>query len=84
MKLKARTYQSAVLCEPQLGRRGLYPTVSTKTSGNEVRTMMNFLAYADGTNDLLALADRIGANAMECAAIAETLRAHELLTIVDG
>jgi aminopeptidase-like protein len=78
-----RTYAAVTPCEPQLGKRGLYPTTSTKTSGEQVRTMMNVLAYADGTNDLLTLADKIGADTLECAAIAEKLRAHDLLRVVD-
>jgi aminopeptidase-like protein len=67
------TYEAAQPCEPQLGRRGLYPTVSTGTSGAQVRTMMNLLAYADGEHDLLAIADRIGADIRDCAALAATL-----------
>lgn len=77
------TYRATVPCEPQLGKRGLYPTISTKTSGEQVRTMMNVLAYADGTSDLLEIADRIGADAFECAAIARKLAAHDLLKIVE-
>lgn len=44
-----------ILCkgEPQLGKRGLYPTVSQKGSSASVRVMRDFLAYADGDNDLL-------------------------------
>jgi aminopeptidase-like protein len=77
-----RTYVAVTPCEPQLGRRGLYPTTSTKTSGEQVRTMMNLLAYSDGKSDLLMLAETIGADALECAAIAEKLRTHELLRVV--
>jgi aminopeptidase-like protein len=66
-------------CEPQLGRRGLYPTLSTRASTAIVRTMKNVLAYADGDHDLLAIADRIGADALECAAIAERLCAAGVL-----
>ncbi len=72
-------YMAVTPCEPQLGKRGLYPTISTKTSGQQVRTMMNVLAYADGKSDLLTLAETIGAPALECAAIAEKLAAHDLL-----
>jgi aminopeptidase-like protein len=66
-------FVAAQPCEPQLGRRGLYPSVSTATSGAEARGLMNLLAYADGTNDLLAIADRIGVPAAACAALARTL-----------
>lgn len=47
------------LCEPQLGKRGLYSTVSKKGSYDEIRTMTNFIAYADGKNDLLDISDII-------------------------
>src|SRR3981081_4456720 len=53
-------YKSTCKCEPQLGKRGLYPTLSTIATGNSVRTMMNVLAYADGKHDLIELADIIG------------------------
>lgn len=42
-----------VYCEPQLGKRGLYPNFSTKESGNIVRNMMNFISYCDGKNSIL-------------------------------
>jgi len=73
------TYRAVVCCEPQLGKRGLYPTLSTRESGKTVATMMNILAFADGCNDLVALAERVGAPAIECATVAEQLCAHRLL-----
>lgn len=66
-------YIAAQPCEPQLGPRGLYPTISTRDSGRQVRTMMNLLAYADGEQDLIGLADRIGEPVEVCAALAERL-----------
>ena len=53
-------YQTMVLGEPQLGKRGLYPTLSQKGGYDEVMAMLDFLAYADGKNDLIAISDRIG------------------------
>jgi aminopeptidase-like protein len=79
-----RTYRAVHPCEPQLGKRGLYPTISTRESGRRMRTMMNLLAYADGTADLLTMAETIGANVLECAAIAETLRSHGLLQVIEA
>jgi aminopeptidase-like protein len=67
------TYRTNVLCEPQLGARGLYPTLSTKDSAERVRNTLNILAYADGNHDLVAIADRIGIDALECHRIAEDL-----------
>jgi aminopeptidase-like protein len=55
-----RRYRVRTLCEPQLGRRGLYPTVSYQGSAASTQAMMNFIAYADGTDDLIGISDRIG------------------------
>ena len=52
-----RRWRSVFPCEPQLGRRGLYPTTSTATSGKAVRELMNVLAYLDGSRDTLAIAE---------------------------
>jgi aminopeptidase-like protein len=73
------TYIAVTPCEPQLGKRGLYPTLSTKGGGAEVRTMMDLLAYADGQHDLIAIAERIGADALDCAAVADRLCAAGVL-----
>lgn len=50
--------KTTVLCEPQLGKRGLYPTLSTKESGAQVRAMMNLISYCDGRS-LLEIAETI-------------------------
>ena len=77
-------YQVTTPCEPQLGKRGLYPTLSTRGAGFLVRSMTNMLAYADGTRDLVDLAGHIGVSADEAVETAEKLAAAGLLKIVDG
>ncbi|HXP76393.1 MAG TPA: DUF4910 domain-containing protein [Stellaceae bacterium] len=74
-----RHWRAVVPCEPQLGPRGLYPTLSTRESGLQVRDMMNLLAYADGKSDLLQIAETIGVPALRVAEIAKTLAAASLL-----
>jgi aminopeptidase-like protein len=76
-------YRTACLGEPQLGRRGLYPTLSQHDSGQQVRTMMNILAYADGQRDLVSLAERIGEPAETCIPIIARLLQERLLERVD-
>ena len=76
------TYKTTTLCEPQLGKRGLYPTLSTKGSAAAVRAMMNVIAYSDGTRDLAAIADHIDLNPTEAIMIAEQLAQKGLLTRV--
>lgn len=68
-----------ILGEPQLGRRGLYPTVSTKDTIKEVATMMNLLGYADGRSDLISIADTIGIPVWELQPIYKKLAAAGLL-----
>lgn len=52
-------YRMTVLCEPQMGKRGLYPTVSQKGSYDQVQAMVDFIAYADGKNDLFDISNII-------------------------
>ena len=70
------------MCEPQLGKRGLYPTISTKSSGLKVAKMMDLLAYCDGKEDIIAVAKRIGAEPDACVSMARELVLHNLLEIV--
>ena len=54
-------YHYKVLCkgEPQLGKRGLYPTISQKGSYDSVLAMKDLLAYSDGRNDLIGISEII-------------------------
>ena len=44
--------KNKILCEPQMEKRGLYPTLSTKNKKKITGHYMDFLQYADGKNDL--------------------------------
>jgi aminopeptidase-like protein len=74
-----RTPKATVLCEPQLGKRGLYPTLSTKTSAQTTRTVMNLLAYADGSQSLLDISELIGVPFAEVEQVCTTLEKAELI-----
>ena len=54
-----RTYESLTICEPQLGRRGLWPNLSIKGSSTSWRLMRDIISYSDGSNDLLCIADKV-------------------------
>jgi aminopeptidase-like protein len=77
-----KTYKINCLGEPQLGKRGLYPTLSVKTSGASVKTMMDFIAYADGTNDLIDISNIIGKPVSSIWPIAKKLHGRGLLDII--
>lgn len=76
-----RNYQVQVFCEPQLGKRGLYPNVSRKGQYDAIYAMTTLLAYADGTNDLIAISDRIGCPIEMLIEIVEKLIEQNLLAV---
>jgi len=72
-----------VLCEPQLGKRGLYPTISTKESGKSVRLMMNLITWSDGKNSLIEIANKCGVPVWDLYLILDSLIEHQLITLVE-
>lgn len=73
------TLSTTVLGEPQLGKRGLYPTIGTKEGGAKVQNMMNFLAYCDGLSSNLEIAEKIKVPLWELDDIINQLKAEKLL-----
>ncbi|MBU4118737.1 MAG: DUF4910 domain-containing protein [Proteobacteria bacterium] len=71
-----------VFGEPQLGKRGLYPTLSTKNSSAKVSAMMNMISYCDGKRTLLDIAEIIGEPVLNLVDIAEPLILNGLIEIV--
>ncbi len=69
-----RIYKATTLGEPQLGKRGLYPG-----STEDKLHILNVLAYADGSKDLIDIAETIGINVLEAATLARILEQHGLL-----
>lgn len=65
--------------EPQLGKRGLYPTISQKGTYSSIRARMDFLAYSDGTNTLFEIAQHIGVPLSIVLDEARTMLDHELI-----
>lgn len=72
-----------ILCEPQLGKRGLYPTLSTKSSGAEVSLMMDLLTWSDGRTSLLEIADLCKVPIWDLYPILDKLVQHKLLSMHD-
>jgi aminopeptidase-like protein len=48
------------LCEPQLGKRGLYPDISIKGSADAVRPLTDVISEADGHQSMQRIAQRTG------------------------
>ena len=72
-------YLTLSICEPQLGKRGLYPNTSTKETFSKTRRMMNLLAYADGKTDLIDLANQIDEDITDLYPLVDALVDTKLL-----
>ena len=66
-------YECEVLCEPQLGKRGLYPTLSTKNSNNLVNVLTGVISYCDGKKTALEIAEILGISFFEVNEVIQTL-----------
>lgn len=47
------------LCQPQLGKRNLYPSISSNKANLDARHAINYFSYVDGSNTLLDIAEII-------------------------
>ena len=77
-----KRYKINCLGEPQLGKRGLYPTISTKSSAGQVRELKDFIAYADGESDLIDISNKINVPVWKIYPIVEKLSKADLLNII--
>ena len=77
-----RTYIARFPCEPQLGKRGLYPTLGGGKVSASVDVLLNVLSYCDGETDLLTLAETCGLSIFDVADAAKTLEEHGLISEV--
>jgi aminopeptidase-like protein len=51
------TFQANTIGEPNLGKRGLYPTLSTKASASTVQDLLNVYIFCNGERDLLEISE---------------------------
>ena len=68
-----------ILCEPQMGRRGMFPQLSTKK--NKVNTMnyLNFLQYSDGKNDINKISILLNLSKKKTIRIYQVLKEKKLI-----
>ncbi len=79
-----RYYRMTTLGEPQLGKRGLYRSLSTLDVDTSLRHTLNIVAYADGSLDLIDLSDKIGAPATLITEVAARLIETDAMVASDG
>jgi aminopeptidase-like protein len=73
--------RALVLGEPQLGKRGLYPTLSQKGQMASIRSRMNFLAYADGLTNIFEICEIISVPLETLVQEAIILKEHGLIEL---
>jgi aminopeptidase-like protein len=78
-----RRYRIITPCEPQLGKRGLYPTVSKKGIYDDIKAMMDFIAYADGKKDLIQISNEIHQPVKVLIPIVKKLLSEGLISMED-
>lgn len=69
-------YENTVVCEPNLGKRGLYHTLS---AANDIPLVCNFLAYCDGQNDIIDIANILNIQAYEFKELLEKIKFYGLI-----
>ena len=74
-----KKYKMTVLGEPQLGKRGLYPTISRKGSYDKITAMVDLIAYSDGRNDLFDISKIIGVAPYDLVPIIKKLAENDLI-----
>ena len=74
-----KNYKTTVLCEPQMSKRGLYPTLSIRNGNKEVNLMMNFISFCDGKSSLLEIADKLNMPIWDLYGLADELYSHNLI-----
>ena len=70
---KNDTYVLTCYCEPQLGKRGLVPTISSKETYRQTLHLKDLIAYSDGRNDLLGISRIIDADMDEIIELTDRL-----------
>ena len=77
---KNRFYKTKIFCEPQMSKRALYPTLSTKNKVPRVREIMNLLSFCDGEHSLLDIAEKINVPAWQLYETVEKLILEDLIS----
>jgi aminopeptidase-like protein len=84
LDLNARWRTLLPYCEPQLGRRGLYPTLSAADQRRQVEALMWVLNFSDESNDLLAIAEKSGLPLQQLHQAAEAAERQGVLARCDA
>lgn len=74
-----KIFKTKTLCEPHMGKRGLYSTLSIKNSYESVKLMMDFLSLCDGNASLLDISERLDVPIWDLYELIDKLLNHNLI-----
>ena len=77
---KNKMYKTNILCEPQLSKKGLYPSISIKNKNLETRRLLDIISYCDGEHSLLDIAEKINVPAWDLYEYVDKLIQHDLIS----
>ncbi len=80
---KNKKYRVAVFCEPQMGKRGLYPTILNNKLVDQVKLLMDIISLCDGKSSLLEIAESLNTPIWELYESIEILVSHNLLEVIE-
>jgi len=82
-------YKTLIKCEPNLTSRNLYPHISSRSTSpfsnkknNQSRIILDFMSYADGTNDLIDISNKIKVSAIQLIEIKNILLEKNLIKVL--
>lgn len=78
-KIKKTNPISKIICEPFMSKRNLYPTLSNGFVKSNTRNIMNFLQYADGSNNCREISKYIKLNLNSTLKIYRILKQYKLV-----
>jgi aminopeptidase-like protein len=71
-----------ILGEPQMSKRGLYPTTSNNIKSDEVKLLMDIISWSDGKKSLLDIAELCNVPIWKTYPFIEKLREHNLIKLL--
>jgi aminopeptidase-like protein len=71
--------RNLIFCEPNMGKRNLYPTLSNSEKKKETQNLMDFLQYADGKNTIEKISKKIDLNLGSTKKIYKKLKKYNLV-----
>ena len=73
--------KTKILCEPNMGKRGLYPLISKKSTHNkELKLRMDLISYSDGVRNIFEISNLIKQPLSKVIKEYKNLKDHKIIS----